>query len=256
MESVGLWACEATPCSFAAQSCPRYLVPDAQAQHSLLDRPLRAFIRDVGARSAAPGGGSVAAAAAAMVSSGPGGERGLRGPANRDPHSPPDSHRPLSSPPPRPAHPRPPLPGVPTRDLHHPPTPTTAHPDPLVSEAPHRPGDLPLPQPSLGLAQGAALACMVGQMTYGRRQFEHLDAAMRRLIPPFHAAMGQLTALVDADAKAFAACLVGAGRQAGGCGEGGGACLEGIQSIAQSGSTTPVHLFAVRIWETFGGSEV
>ncbi|XP_040842532.1 formimidoyltransferase-cyclodeaminase [Ochotona curzoniae] len=97
-----------------------YLVPDAQAQHSLLDRPLRAFIRDVGARSAAPGGGSVAAAAAAM---------------------------------------------------------------------------------------GAALACMVGQMTYGRRQFEHLDAAMRRLIPPFHAAMGQLTALVDADAKAFAACL-------------------------------------------------
>lgn len=33
-----------------------------------MDQPLRAFIRAVGARSAAPGGGSVAAASAAMVS--------------------------------------------------------------------------------------------------------------------------------------------------------------------------------------------
>lgn len=49
---------------------------------------------------------------------------------------------------------------------------------------------------------------MVGQMTYGRRQFEHLDSTMRRLIPPFHAASAQLTSLVDADARAFATCLV------------------------------------------------
>ncbi|XP_004631871.1 formimidoyltransferase-cyclodeaminase isoform X1 [Octodon degus] len=56
-------------------------------------------------------------------------------------------------------------------------------------------------------AMGAALACMAGQMTYGRRRFEHLDAAMRRLIPPFHKAVARLASLVDADAQAFAACL-------------------------------------------------
>ncbi|XP_008053732.1 formimidoyltransferase-cyclodeaminase [Carlito syrichta] len=56
-------------------------------------------------------------------------------------------------------------------------------------------------------AMGAALASMVGLMTYGRRQFEHLDETMRRLIPPFHTAAARLTALVDADAEAFAAYL-------------------------------------------------
>ncbi|XP_039113024.1 formimidoyltransferase-cyclodeaminase isoform X2 [Hyaena hyaena] len=55
--------------------------------------------------------------------------------------------------------------------------------------------------------EGAALASMAGLMTYGRRQFEHLDATMRRLIPPFHAAAAELTALVDADARAFQAYL-------------------------------------------------
>lgn len=97
-----------------------YLVPDSGPEQSLLDTSLRGFVREVGARSAAPGGGSVAAAVAAL---------------------------------------------------------------------------------------GAALASMVGQMTYGRRQFDHLDSTMRRLIPPFHAASAQLTSLVDADARAFAACL-------------------------------------------------
>ncbi|KFO28071.1 Formimidoyltransferase-cyclodeaminase [Fukomys damarensis] len=96
-----------------------YLVPDDPEQR-LLDLSLRDFVREVGARSAAPGGGSVAAAAGAM---------------------------------------------------------------------------------------GAALACMAGQMTYGRRRFEHLDGAMRRLIPPFHKAAAQLASLVDADAQAFTACL-------------------------------------------------
>ncbi|KAM5333453.1 formimidoyltransferase-cyclodeaminase isoform 2-T2 [Glossophaga mutica] len=97
-----------------------YLVPESRPGQSLVDKPLHAFVREVGARSATPGGGSVAAASAAM---------------------------------------------------------------------------------------GASLACMAGLMTYGRRQFEHLDAAMRRLIPPFHAASAKLTALVDADAKAFGACM-------------------------------------------------
>ncbi|XP_069886978.1 formimidoyltransferase-cyclodeaminase-like [Dipodomys merriami] len=96
-----------------------YLVPE-DAGRSLLDGSLSAFIREVGARSAAPGGGSVAATVAAM---------------------------------------------------------------------------------------GAALGSMVAQMTYGRRRFEHLDPAMRRLIPAFHAASARLAALVDEDARAFAGCL-------------------------------------------------
>ncbi|XP_041591227.1 formimidoyltransferase-cyclodeaminase isoform X1 [Vulpes lagopus] len=97
-----------------------YLVPDGGPEPSLVDQPLRAFVRAVGARSAAPGGGSVAAASAAL---------------------------------------------------------------------------------------GAALASMAGLMTYGRRQFEHLDATVRRLVPPFHAAAAALTELVDADARAFRAYL-------------------------------------------------
>ncbi|RVE67744.1 hypothetical protein OJAV_G00084740 [Oryzias javanicus] len=44
---------------------------------------------------------------------------------------------------------------------------------------------------------------MVGQMTYGKRQFETLDGVMRRLIPPFHQAMDDLLQMVDADASAF-----------------------------------------------------
>ncbi|XP_056157311.1 formimidoyltransferase-cyclodeaminase [Lampris incognitus] len=52
-------------------------------------------------------------------------------------------------------------------------------------------------------ALGAALGAMVGQMTYGKKQFEKLDAVMRRLIPPFHQAMGDLLTMVDKDSTAF-----------------------------------------------------
>uniref|UniRef100_A0A3B3X0P4 Formimidoyltransferase-cyclodeaminase n=1 Tax=Poecilia mexicana TaxID=48701 RepID=A0A3B3X0P4_9TELE len=52
-------------------------------------------------------------------------------------------------------------------------------------------------------ALGAALGAMVGQMTYGKRQFENLDGVMRKLIPPFHQAMNELLGLVDADSAAF-----------------------------------------------------
>lgn len=132
-----------------AQPTPplRYLVPDGGPEPSLVDQPLRAFVREVGARSAAPGGGSVAAASAALVSAARGGGRRPRGPARA-----------------------------------------------RVSRLPP--------------AQGAALASMAGLMTYGRRQFEHLDATVRRLVPPFHAAAAALTKLVDADARAFRAYLV------------------------------------------------
>ncbi|XP_063286117.1 formimidoyltransferase-cyclodeaminase [Pelobates fuscus] len=52
-------------------------------------------------------------------------------------------------------------------------------------------------------AMGAALGCMVGQMTYGKRQFESLDGVMRELIPPFHTAVDHLLCAVDADSNAF-----------------------------------------------------
>ncbi|XP_076158801.1 formimidoyltransferase-cyclodeaminase [Alosa pseudoharengus] len=52
-------------------------------------------------------------------------------------------------------------------------------------------------------AMGAALGAMVGQMTYGKRQFENLDGVMRQLIPPFHQAMNELLDMVDADSSAF-----------------------------------------------------
>lgn len=52
-------------------------------------------------------------------------------------------------------------------------------------------------------AMGAALGAMVGQMTYGKRQFDNLDGVMRQLIPPFHQAMNELLDMVDADSSAF-----------------------------------------------------
>ncbi|XP_070588407.1 formimidoyltransferase-cyclodeaminase [Erythrolamprus reginae] len=54
---------------------------------------------------------------------------------------------------------------------------------------------------------GAALSCMVGLMTYGKRQFEDLDPVMRQLIPPFHQAMNQLTAIIDKDSLAFSSYM-------------------------------------------------
>lgn len=57
-------------------------------------------------------------------------------------------------------------------------------------------------------SQGAALGCMVGLMSYGKRQFEELDPIMRRLIPPFHQAMDELVAMVDADSQAFSSYMV------------------------------------------------
>lgn len=56
--------------------------------------------------------------------------------------------------------------------------------------------------------QGAALGCMVGLMSYGKRQFEELDPIMRKLIPPFHQAMDELVAMVDADSRAFSSYMV------------------------------------------------
>ncbi|NXC49433.1 FTCD cyclodeaminase, partial [Penelope pileata] len=97
-----------------------YLVQAGEEDKGLVAKPLGAFVRAVGGRSAAPGGGSVAAAAASL---------------------------------------------------------------------------------------GAALGCMVGLMSYGKRQFEELDPIMRKLIPPFHQAMDELVLMVDADSRAFSSYM-------------------------------------------------
>jgi len=50
---------------------------------------------------------------------------------------------------------------------------------------------------------GASLAAMVGQLTYGKRQWETLDGQMRKLIPVFDKASREMLAFVDADTQAF-----------------------------------------------------
>lgn len=50
---------------------------------------------------------------------------------------------------------------------------------------------------------GASLASMVGKLSYGKRQWEHLDADMRQLIPQFHNTSKLLLTLVDADTEAY-----------------------------------------------------
>jgi len=56
---------------------------------------------------------------------------------------------------------------------------------------------------ALVAAVGAALAAMVGWMTYGKRKFEEKDAVMRRLIPPLDSAMRALLPMIDRDTRAF-----------------------------------------------------
>lgn len=50
---------------------------------------------------------------------------------------------------------------------------------------------------------GAALAAMVGWMTYGNKKFEHLDHKMRTLIAPLNKTMLELIPMIDADTNAF-----------------------------------------------------
>ncbi|GFT83352.1 formimidoyltransferase-cyclodeaminase [Nephila pilipes] len=52
-------------------------------------------------------------------------------------------------------------------------------------------------------AMGSALSCMVGQMTYGKRQWERYDSQMRRIIPIMHETMKELLSVIDADTFAF-----------------------------------------------------
>jgi glutamate formiminotransferase/formiminotetrahydrofolate cyclodeaminase len=50
---------------------------------------------------------------------------------------------------------------------------------------------------------------MVGQMTYGRRQWDELDSQMRKLIPVVTDASADMIKMIDADTDAFNDYMVG-----------------------------------------------
>ncbi|MGB9771124.1 MAG: glutamate formimidoyltransferase [Candidatus Kapaibacteriota bacterium] len=52
-------------------------------------------------------------------------------------------------------------------------------------------------------AIGSALGCMVAQLTYGVRKFEHLTDDLRKVIPPLYYTTRELISMIDADANAF-----------------------------------------------------
>lgn len=52
-------------------------------------------------------------------------------------------------------------------------------------------------------ALGCALSTMVGQMTFGKRQFEELDGQIRALLPKLYDAMNEAVPMIDADTDAF-----------------------------------------------------
>ncbi|KAA0184531.1 hypothetical protein HAZT_HAZT003331 [Hyalella azteca] len=57
-------------------------------------------------------------------------------------------------------------------------------------------------------ALGSALGAMVGQLTYGKRQWEEHDAAMRSAIAPLHRAAFELLPAIDNDTIAFSKYMV------------------------------------------------
>ena len=52
-------------------------------------------------------------------------------------------------------------------------------------------------------ALGCGLGSMVSKLSYGKRQWEHLDSRMRKVIPVLHQAMMDIIPLIDADTEAF-----------------------------------------------------
>ena len=53
------------------------------------------------------------------------------------------------------------------------------------------------------ILKGSALGAMVCQMTYGKRQWEAQDSAMRRILPILHQISLDLIPAIDADTQAF-----------------------------------------------------
>ena len=56
--------------------------------------------------------------------------------------------------------------------------------------------------------KGSALGSMVGKLTYGKRQWENLDAKMRAFIPPLHDTAESMIAMIDEDTIAFSDFMV------------------------------------------------
>lgn len=52
-------------------------------------------------------------------------------------------------------------------------------------------------------AMGAGLGAMAAKLTLGVRKFEHLDAKLRKIVPPLHHAVQALIPMIDADTNAF-----------------------------------------------------
>ncbi|XP_065349853.1 formimidoyltransferase-cyclodeaminase-like [Cloeon dipterum] len=50
---------------------------------------------------------------------------------------------------------------------------------------------------------GSGLATMCGLMTFGRKQWDHLDQTMRKILPETHDAMKSLIPMIDSDSDAF-----------------------------------------------------
>ena len=65
-----------------------------------------------------------------------------------------------------------------------------------------------LQQILLAFFQGAALASMVGFLTYGNKKFAPLDSKMREVLPCLYTAMKDLVPFVDHDAAAFSDYMV------------------------------------------------
>jgi glutamate formiminotransferase/formiminotetrahydrofolate cyclodeaminase len=54
---------------------------------------------------------------------------------------------------------------------------------------------------------GAALAAMVGKLSYGRKQWAAIDGQMREVLPRLHNAMLEIIEMIDADTEAFNAYM-------------------------------------------------
>ena len=66
----------------------------------------------------------------------------------------------------------------------------------------------PVPISSNCTSQGAALTTMAALLTYGNRKYEHLDAQLRAVLPKLHDAYEHMLPLVDRDTLAFTNYIV------------------------------------------------
>jgi len=102
-------------------------------------------------------------------------------------------------------------------------------------------------------ALGAGLGAMTAKLTYGVRRFEQVDAAMRRVIPPLHAAVQNLIPLIDRDTRAFQD-YVQALRMPSGTDAERQARFDRMQQALQAAVQVPLQTMKIGdgAWEAFG----